>query len=127
MTEILEIWRDEIKSSLEAAQGELASAESEYATAPTATRDAAAQKAAIDKAFAALAPRQLASALAARKRGYAATLDAPAGTLLRIKNQLDGLKRQIADLQQALDQLAILAPPPDDLEPAGELAQEAAE
>jgi chromosome segregation ATPase len=106
-------WAVELQVALEAERAELVAAETEHEKALSIVRANTAEKAALAKAFAQLAPQQTASYLAAKRRGYEGTLDEATGTLVRLTNSIAGHRRQIADLEHALEQLQSIAPPDD--------------
>jgi hypothetical protein len=108
-----EDWRAEMEIALDTAREELSEAETDHERALLAVRANTAEKAAIAKAFAQLAPRQVAGALMGRRRGYETGLDAAGSDLTRATNRVAALRRQIADLEQGIEQLQVIAPPDD--------------
>jgi hypothetical protein len=107
------IWHAELTEALEAERDELTKDEDAHASALSVVRANTVEKAALARAFAQIAPRQVASYLAAKRRGYEGTLDEATGTLVRLTNSIAGHRRQIADYEQALQQLSQIAPPDD--------------
>jgi hypothetical protein len=109
-----EAWRAELEIALDDKRSELAEAEGDYEKQLFAVRAANNEKAAIAKAFAQLGSQQVAGALMQRRRGYETGLDAPASALTRATNAVAALRRQINDLETAIEQLHVIAPSPDD-------------
>jgi hypothetical protein len=109
--EIFQQWLADLEAAIEAERAELAEDEAAHARTLSVVRVNTAEKAALARAFAQLAPRQVASYLAAKRRGYEGTLDEATGTLVRLTNSIAGHRRQIADYEQALQQLNQICPP----------------
>jgi hypothetical protein len=107
-------WHAELTEALEAARAELAVHEAERDQAQLDARAARADKAAVAKQFALIAPRQLAGALQIRRHGWDQRMAEAAGQLNRATNAIDATRRKVQDLEPGLTQLGQISPQPDD-------------
>jgi hypothetical protein len=114
MTEPYDVWRVELETALDEARAELEVAVAAHEQALFAVRHANAEKVALARAFSQLGSRQVAGSLMQRRRGYETGLDQAASALTRATNAVASLRRQIADIEQALEQLSQISPPSED-------------
>ena len=108
---IFDIWRKEISTELSQAETSLAEALASLTAAEQSARVERIERVAFDNAFERRAARQaLAGALAVRYRQQQDRMRSAEGALVRARNEVETLRRRVADLRDAVAQIDEIAP-----------------